>query len=366
VKKKSPAATVEPPKLLTALTVRTKQMLKTVLPYTQLLGLYHRYRNRDTLTVVVFHRVLAVDDERWPHAHPEWTVSDTVFDECLQFFRRYYHVISLQELLASLEHGTKLPSRSLLVTFDDGYADNEQYALPLLQRDRVPAVLFATSDFLNREHRLWTEDLVAGFRERRISAESIAELYRALFEQAQLPPDPLKQLNEISARWPDISDEEVDHLCRTHLGQPLQRFSKPAHMLTSEQLRHLHAAGIAIGAHGKTHTSLPLSANLKRELAEPRRTLAELLNLQSVDEISALAFPFGDHSEAVVGSALAEGYKLLFTFKPAITKLSNGRLAGAIVDRVNVSAPIIAPEGTATPERLARCLFFVPRTASAA
>ena len=117
---------------MSSLTLRIKARLKKARPYVQLLSVYHRIRNRNTLTIVVFHRVLAVDDERWPHAHPEWTVSDAVFEQCLQFFRRHYYVISLEELLSSVEQGKKLPNRSLLITFDDGYADNEEYALPLL------------------------------------------------------------------------------------------------------------------------------------------------------------------------------------------------------------------------------------------
>jgi hypothetical protein len=182
--------------------LRIKARLKKVLPYVELLSVYHRIRNRNTLTVVVFHRVLAVDDARWPHAHPEWTVSDVVFDQCLQFFRRNYYVISLEELLSSVEQGKKLPNRSLLITFDDGYADNEEYALPLLERERVPAVLFLTSDFVNRKSRPWTEELVAAFRAGAISSQSIAQLYQALFNKPDVAPvGPTKQLNEIAERW---------------------------------------------------------------------------------------------------------------------------------------------------------------------
>jgi peptidoglycan/xylan/chitin deacetylase (PgdA/CDA1 family) len=346
--------------------LRIKTRLKRVLPYVQLLGVYHRIRNRNTLTIVVFHRVLGIDDERWPHAHPEWTVSDSVFNQCLQFFRRHYNVISLEELLSAVGQGKKLPNRSLLITFDDGYADNEEYALPLLERERVPAVLFLTTDFLNRKSRPWTEDLVAAFREGVISSQSVAQLYRALFNKPDVvPAEPTKQLNEISERWTDLSDEEVEQLCRVHLGKPLPRHTKPAHMLSTEQLRHLYTAGVAIGAHGKTHTSLPLSTNLEIELSEPRRALADCLDLPSIEEISTLAFPFGSYSEAVVRSAFAEGYKVLFTFNPALTKLSQGRPVGPVLDRVNVSGPVLAPDGVATPERLARCFFFVPHATRA-
>jgi peptidoglycan/xylan/chitin deacetylase (PgdA/CDA1 family) len=346
---------------MSLLSLRVKRGLKKALPYLQLLEFYHRFRNRNTLTIVVFHRVLAVDDDRWVDAHPEWVVSDVVFDQCLRFFRRYYQVISLEELFSSLNENVRLPSRSLLITFDDGYADNEEYALPLLKRHQLPAVLFVTSDFINRKSRPWTEDLMAAFRQGDVSPQSLSKLHGALFNSSHAAPqEPLKQLGEICARFPDLSDREVEELCSVALGKPLKRLTNPAQMLSEEQLRRLYAAGVAIGAHGKTHTSLPLSNNLSAELREPRRAITGLLNLESVDEVVALAFPFGDYSEGVVSSAFTEGYKLLFTFKPAITRLSHGRLSSFVLDRVNVSGPTIASDGNATPERLARCLFFVP------
>jgi hypothetical protein len=110
---------------------------------------------------------------------------------------------------------------------------------------------------------------------------------------------------------------------------------------------------------------LPLSPNLETELREPRAALANCLDLPSIDEISTLAFPFGTYSEDVVRSAFAEGYKLLFTFNPALTKLAQGRPVTPVLDRVNVSGPVIAPDGVATPERLARCFFFVPHATRA-
>ncbi|HET6861730.1 MAG TPA: hypothetical protein VFH91_01745, partial [Pyrinomonadaceae bacterium] len=63
---------------MSLLSLRVKRGLKKALPYLQLLEIYHRFRNRNTLTIVVFHRVLAVDDDRWVDAHPEWVVSDVV------------------------------------------------------------------------------------------------------------------------------------------------------------------------------------------------------------------------------------------------------------------------------------------------
>src|ERR1700720_487486 len=91
------------------------------------LSLCHRFRNRQVLTVAAFHRVLKRDDPRWETALPPWTLPDDVFDECLAFFRRHYALVTIDDVKASLGGARRLPPRSLLITFDDGFADISDY-----------------------------------------------------------------------------------------------------------------------------------------------------------------------------------------------------------------------------------------------
>src|SRR5712691_8383855 len=66
-----------------------KALLKAALYHCGALSLYHRVRNRNVLTVAMFHRVLKQNDPRWLTAFPQWTLSDD-FDACLAFFKRHY------------------------------------------------------------------------------------------------------------------------------------------------------------------------------------------------------------------------------------------------------------------------------------
>src|SRR5258706_2313302 len=127
------------------------------------LSLYHRLRNRQVLTVAMFHRVLKRDDPRWETALHRWTLPDDVFDECLAFFRRHYALVTIDDVKASLGGARRLPPRSLLITFDDGFADISDYALPLLRKHGAPATVFISSDVIGRNERLWTEDLLWAF-----------------------------------------------------------------------------------------------------------------------------------------------------------------------------------------------------------
>jgi peptidoglycan/xylan/chitin deacetylase (PgdA/CDA1 family) len=70
----------------------------------------------------------------------------------LRFCR--YRVISLSELVGHLRADRLPPARAVVVTFDDGYADNYHLALPILRRHRIPATVFLVSGAIG-SHAEW-------------------------------------------------------------------------------------------------------------------------------------------------------------------------------------------------------------------
>ena len=57
----------------------------------------------------------------------------------------------------------RLPSRSVAVTFDDGYADNARIALPILREERVPATFFIATAYLDGG-RMWNDTVIEAVR----------------------------------------------------------------------------------------------------------------------------------------------------------------------------------------------------------
>lgn len=84
-----------------------KDLSKKLLYVSGLLGLYHRVRNADSLTVVMFHRTLSPDDPRWRTCDPDYTLATRWLADSLAFFRRHYHVVSLEQVLASRRTGRR-------------------------------------------------------------------------------------------------------------------------------------------------------------------------------------------------------------------------------------------------------------------
>ena len=326
--------------------------------------LYHRVRNRETLTVVMFHRVLSSSDPRWESADPDWTVSDDVFAACLRFFRRNYNVVRLEDLLGSLHDGRLLPARSLLITFDDGYADNEEYALPILRRYRLPAALFMYSDAIGSRIRPWAEELQTAYRRGRVSPQECAAIYGVVYPGIGGPPvpaDPAALMTAVLEGANQLTPPEVEAVL-SMMRDPVELRSGggPPQMLSAAQLRHLHSNDIAIGAHGKTHTALTRARDLDSELREPRRVLAETLSLDSPRAVRTLAFPYGAYDPRVLEHATREGYELVFTIRPEITMLARRRLTSSVLGRINVHGPTVAPDGVPKYEQLAHVFFRAP------
>lgn len=99
------------------------------------------WRERATrIPVLMYHRVTAA-----PHpALAQFAVSPAQFEAHLRLLRRYgYRAISPATLAQALEEGRSLPGRPVLITFDDGYVDFLEAAVPLLQRHDFAATVFA-------------------------------------------------------------------------------------------------------------------------------------------------------------------------------------------------------------------------------
>jgi peptidoglycan/xylan/chitin deacetylase (PgdA/CDA1 family) len=104
------------------------------------------WRNR--AVIVLFHRV----DDRYP-GEPV-TCSRAQFAALCDFFGRYFKVIALSELLELLRRRADV-SRRLVITFDDGYRDNYQYAAVELRKRGLPACFFVTTGFVGTDRVAW-------------------------------------------------------------------------------------------------------------------------------------------------------------------------------------------------------------------
>ena len=90
-----------------------------------------------------------------------------------------YNVITVDDFRAAVEDGKELPKNAVLITFDDGYADNYTNAYPILKKYKFPATIFVITDFVGKENYL-TWDNLRQMQKDGISIESHTATHKSL------------------------------------------------------------------------------------------------------------------------------------------------------------------------------------------
>ena len=129
-------------------------------------GLAHAalWRTHPKKTPVVMLHSVAGDRAGRPGSFSLWC-PPPMFEAYLQYLkRRGYHTVTLTQLYEHLQHGAALPSKPIVLTFDDGYLDNWVYAAPLLKKYGFTGTVFVPSDFVQPDERVrpTIEDVWAG------------------------------------------------------------------------------------------------------------------------------------------------------------------------------------------------------------
>lgn len=117
-----------------------------------------RWQNSGRLAILMFHGV-----EGKPLSPPCDYVNDAAtLRRELEYMRRHFHVLPLQEALERLRDGT-LPRRAATLTFDDGTRNLAIHAAPVLRDLQLPAAVFVATGPMGTSEALWPDRLWIAF-----------------------------------------------------------------------------------------------------------------------------------------------------------------------------------------------------------
>jgi peptidoglycan/xylan/chitin deacetylase (PgdA/CDA1 family) len=276
---------------------------------------WHRRRPPHVL-VLAYHRVTP-DAELAAAAYPAMHVSTSSFEAQLAALQELYRVVPLPELRALLAGSAPLEAPVAVVTFDDGYRDNYQHALPILVRRQVPATFFLSLDFVAAQRGFWFDRLAAaaaGWQAAPAVRETLRpHLPEPLAAALDGPAPRSERLRAAAAFLKRLPDAE-----RQAAMQVLEALAPAApgcEPLRWSEVQALREAGMHVGAHGVQHailTRLPPQA-ARLELTHSLRTLSERLGTEVCD----FAYPNGDADDGVARLAAEAGVRLGFTMQPA-------------------------------------------------
>lgn len=339
---------------------RLRLIVSSALYRLGLLWMLRRLLMRRRAIVLTYHRVLTPEERGRAASHPAMVVDRDVFAMQMAFLKRRFRVLSLQEFVACVASGLPFPDSSCLITFDDGWKDTFENALPILQTLNLPAVVFLPVGYVGGHRVFWQEALT---RLLRIAANTAhtdtavhARLRRTL---AQFGIDHLLECERdaiedgiarvVAARKDaDAATTEslVDALAR-ELDTNVEAFSTADGFVTWRQVRLMSGSGIAFGGHGVQHRLLTrvAEAESRAEIEGARDMLRDALGRP----VEAFCYPNGYCTETVVEQVRRAGYTLAFTTRRGFFKTGDDPLR---IGRLNVHDSVTNTE----PMFLARLL----------
>jgi len=269
----------------------------------------------------MYHRVADLARDPWGLA-----VSPAHFSEHLEILRRHARPMHLVDLLRAHERG-RLPRQAVVLTFDDGYADNLHAAKPALARHDVPATVFVTTGKIGQPREFWWDELErlllqpgilpsalelrAGRRVHHWTLGPAAILHEAEHERSphRHPWDaaPGTRLAFYYAVYRvlqrlthEARDEALAGIAAWCGGLRAERTSHRT--LSGSELLTLASDGLVdIGAHTVTHAFLSAHDRdrQRHEIAESRRYLEHALGRR----VTSFAYPYGDCPPGAVSLA---------------------------------------------------------------
>jgi len=142
-------------------------------------GPHARTRSAPQLLILMYHRTLPNADKRTLLEEPGMTVSPETLRMNLEVLSDYFDFISLNEWLERKLNSQPLPRKACVISFDDGWADNYEYAFPILYKAAVPATIFIVAGMIGSGRQFWPERLALIMRE-------IAEKYPHYWQHPEL------------------------------------------------------------------------------------------------------------------------------------------------------------------------------------
>jgi peptidoglycan/xylan/chitin deacetylase (PgdA/CDA1 family) len=263
-----------------------------------------------SLSVLIFHRVLPRPDPLFPDE-----VDAARFDRVCKWIKQWFNVLPLDEAVRRLGVG-QLPARAMAITFDDGYRDNCELALPILKRHGLSATFFVATGYLDGG-RMWNDTIVETLRCTALPTLDVDDLLGTGYGAMPLG-DATQRRQAIDRILPVVKyrlPAERLRITSELTGRARVGALPDDLMMDSEQVVQLHRAGMQIGAHTVTHPILSRIAepDVLQELSQSKAGLEALIG----STVSLFAYPNGapgtDFGEREVQAARTCGFAAAVT-----------------------------------------------------
>ncbi len=256
------------------------------------------------LWVLMYHRILPKEDIRYRLEEPGMIVTPETFALHLRQLKQHFDVIDLREWLELRAKGKPLPRRACAITFDDGWYDNYEFALPIIQQEQVPVTLFAVVEKIGTDFQFWPNLVSALLASNATNAMAEHPVFARALQQVSSVTDTSNReyMAAVIRALKQSSDVDIFAALDAIGWQQHLAFTLPRGLMNWDELRAMANSGwVKVGSHTCNHkrlnNTLP-AADIIHEVVDSKTLLAQ----QLPEAIDIFCFPNGDYNTTALES----------------------------------------------------------------
>jgi len=269
----------------------------------------HTRTSKDArLLVLMYHRILPQDDPRAQLEEPGMMVTPDTFRLHINILKQYFNIVNLSDWIQLKKNSKQLPTNACAISFDDGWADNYEYAFPILKDLQAPSTIFLVADMIGTEQCFWPERLayimttVATHYPQHWAHPELTWLQQnPKYYQFNATPPTSEQISALITCLKDYSDQEMhDRLTRVEDILQLDTGDNPVSLLNWQQIDEMLNSGLVeVGSHTCRHIRLndktPV-AQMRDEIVNSKR----LIKKRTGKTVDTFCYPNGDFCQAAI------------------------------------------------------------------
>lgn len=303
------------------------------------------------VSVVMYHYVREIKNSRFPEIKG---LETELFREQLLFLKKHYNFVTAEEVINSVYNNYKLPSKAVLLTFDDGYSDHYTNVFPILKELGIQGSFYIPAKAVI-EHKMLDVNKIHFILAAEPDKNKIISDIKALLEEYKTEyglqdfdfyyeklavqsrfdtPEVIfiKRLLQVELSE-EVRNRIVDVLFGKYLQTDEHEFAKELYM-NEAQIKEMINGGMHIGCHGYDHywwnRLQPEQLNKEINLS------LDFLSKMGVDISNWTAsYPYGSHSNEVEKLLREKNCKLAFTTEVNIARPSIA--SGLILPRLDTN-----------------------------
>ncbi|HEX4947830.1 MAG TPA: polysaccharide deacetylase family protein [Blastocatellia bacterium] len=307
------------------------------------LGVFALIRNTQLrgLRILCYHGICSSGTDESKFRPKIYTKSETFVRRLNWLARKGYNILDLSQALDLLDRG-RLPKRAVVITFDEGFDSFYQTAFGLLREHLFPASVYVTSYYVHKQNPIFRLAVQYMLWKTTLTRFDLSQVDNHLSGEYACNTE--KDKDDVAWEIFRYAETRLDEDQRVTLARRLGQYlgvdydqivqRRFLHLMTPEQIREMHDAGVDIQLHTHRHQFPLKEERVRREIIDNRSALAEVVARPMVH----LAYPSGLWSESAFAWLKATGVQSAATCEMGPNLPDTPRLAlRRFIDSENIS-----------------------------